>query len=156
MSVRPSRFFRVAPSCLIASAWLAVACEKEPAPVCEIGDDGICRCEDLLGEVDAVEECSSTTMGGPVVCCDDGTTCSCGLYLCNAESEPCFCPDVGAEQGTATTCTGTVCCVDESGLCSCDSLSCPSSSTQVESCTVETALCAPGEERVRKCVPREN
>ena len=101
-----------------------------------------------------VQARSAKTMGGPVVCCDDGEKCTCGLYWCDYAAEPCVCTDVGVSHVPASSCTGATCCASEGGLCGCGTGACGRGQVQVASCSVETSLCESWERRVEKCVPR--
>ncbi len=114
---------------------------------------GFCECSGETYEpINPVEECSAETMGGPVVCCDDGDTCTCNLYYCDDNGTTCLCTDVGTANPPQTSCSGTICCASDSGLCTCGTSACSASETQVTSCTAEIAGCDSNETRVQKCL----
>jgi hypothetical protein len=78
MTIRVSSTLRSRAACLMASTWLAGACQPELEPGCA-NADGFCWCDEMFEPMEPVSECSEKTMGGPVVCCDDGDKCECGL-----------------------------------------------------------------------------
>jgi hypothetical protein len=114
---------------------------------------GFCECSGEMYEpLNPVDECSAENMGGPVVCCDDGDTCTCNRYYCDDRGgSSCLCTDVGVADPPATSCSGSICCASDSGLCTCGTIACSASETQVAACTADVARCDSNETRVEKC-----
>jgi len=103
-----------------------------------------------------VPVCDATLLGGPALCCQSSTSCSCVRVGCHSSAAGgCAC---NASYTETDACSGTPCCNwvgTTSGTCSCGGSGCPSDAVQVTACTPDVLACAPGQTRVSKCEPQE-